>query len=356
MKHLLAAALTFFPALAEAQSRFDAESAAILQDGLIVTADEFILPGYVALSDGAARMEMATEAYCSGAGSIEAAQEGFAETFLAWQRISVIQIGPISAGKGPMRVQVWPDPKGFSRRAVRAAVLSEDPALLAEGALEGHSVALVNLTALETLLFNALERESYACDLATAIARYQSGLARDIAADWEASAFRTAFDTAATGNDTYRDVDTLMRAFLAGTVVYTDRLRKFKLQRGLGSSAGEARPERSEARKSGLGLRSIEVSFAALRDLYELPYGFFDVTPDAGGSMDFFVLGETAGSISATLSFEDRTLDDILTEDGQLAEELRRFAELTLFHEDYLKVGLPASIGLTAGFTSADGD
>ncbi|MEL6217245.1 MAG: hypothetical protein AAFR79_02080, partial [Pseudomonadota bacterium] len=68
------------PALAEAQSRFDAEIAAILQDGLIVTADAFILPGYVALSDASTRMEMATEAYCSGSGSIEAAQEGFAET------------------------------------------------------------------------------------------------------------------------------------------------------------------------------------------------------------------------------------------------------------------------------------
>ncbi|MEL6679269.1 MAG: imelysin family protein, partial [Pseudomonadota bacterium] len=304
----------------------------------------------------AERMTGATRDYCAGTGALEAAREGFAETFLAWQRISVIQFGPIMEAEGSMRVQIWPDPKGFSRRAIRAAVAAGDPALLEPGALEGHSVALTNLTALEDLLFGDLTPGAYACGLAGAIAGFQTDLARDTAEAWVASPFRTAYDTAADGNAVYPNVDALVREVLAGAVVYTDRLRKFKLQRGLGDAAGDARPERTEARQSGLGLQSIAVSFTALRDLYEVPYGFFDVTPDVGGSMDFFLLGETAGSVSDALRVEPRPLDEIVETDGPMAEELRRFAQLTLFHEDYLKVGLPASLGLTAGFTSADGD
>ena len=39
-----------------------------------------------------------------------------------------------------------------------------------------------------------------------------------------------------------------------------------------------------------------------------------------------------------------------------MATKLRSFGELTLHHEEYLKVVLPGSIGMTTGFTSADGD
>ncbi|MEL6573748.1 MAG: imelysin family protein [Pseudomonadota bacterium] len=356
MKHAIAALLLTTGSASAAQSVFDANQAQLLQDGLIETADMFILPGYQAFAATAVAMEETTTSYCDGTENFEAVETAFADVFLAWQYISIIQIGPINDAEGPMRVQLWPDPKGFARRAIRSAVSAADPALLEDGALEGHSVALVNLTALEELIYGDFAPGTYACDLAVALSANQATLAEGLVADWTTSDFRAAFDTAAEGNATYPTIDALIRELLAGTVVYTDRLRKFKLQRGLGLTAGESRPERTEARKSGLGLQSIAVSFTALRDLYELPLGFFDVTPDVGGSMEYFVLGETAASISGSLSIERRSLAEIAEEDGVVAADLRNYAELTLFHEDYLKIGLPASLGMTAGFTSADGD
>jgi len=356
MKHLIAALFIVMPSLTQAVTRFTPEEAAHLQDALIVTADAFIQPGYTALADAASEMTDALAGYCREEGPITAVTDGFESTFLAWQRISVIGFGPVEQEEGAMRVQLWPDPKGFARRATRAAIRAEDPALLEPGALRGRSVALINLTALEELLYTDLTPRTYGCDLATALARHQADLAASFAADWTASEFRSAFETAAQGNALYPDVDSLIRDLLAGAVVYTDRMRKFKLERGLGAEAGQARPKRTEARKSGLGLKSIAVSYQALQDLYEVPFGFFDLTPDLGGSMDFFMLGQAAGNISASLSFEPRTLEQIAVADGPRADELRAFAQLLLFHEEYLKVGLPASIGMTSGFTSADGD
>lgn len=357
MMRLLATLVLLLPSMGLAESRFNEADAQILQNGLIVTADEFILPAYQAQAIAMAGLTEGLTAYCAGEGALDTVHNSFSNSFLAWQRASVIQIGPVAEAEGIMRVQLWPDAKGFSLRAVRSATQTADPALLAPGALAGRSIALVNLTAIEALLYDDLEPKSYACDLATAIADFQQGLAESFVAAWTpGAAFRSEFDTAVTGNQTYATVDDLLRRFLAGAVVYTDRLRKFKILRGLGAEPGMARAARTEALDSGLGLASIEVSFRALRDLYETPYGIFDVVPELGGSMEYFMLGETAGSIADSLSIETRTLEDIATEDGADAAMLRGFADLVLYHETYLKTDLTQSIGMTTGFTAADGD
>mgnify|MGYP001800315306 CR=1 FL=1 len=354
MRALMALVFCALPIVAGAQAP-DMRQA--LQEGLIETADVFILPAYQDQSAAADGLEQALVAYCAGAGDVDGAQDKFADLFLAWQRASLIATGPITEAEGPMRVQLWPDPKGFSQRAIRSALRDQDPALLQPGGVEGRSIALTGLTALEYLIYGDLPPDSYGCDLATAIAAYQAELAAGLVAHWTpGSAYRQAFDTAGAGNAVYGDVDALMRELLAGTVVHVDRLRKFKMLRGLGDAPGAARPERTEARLSGQGLASIEASFRALADLYNVPFGLFDVAPDVGGSLEYLVLGDTASSVADAISIMDGTLEDIVAADGADAQELRRLADLVLFHEAFLKTGFLAALGLSAGFTAADGD
>ncbi len=359
MRWLVLCVACLWPTLAPAQatSRFGAEEAALLQSGLVTTAEAFILPAYTEQAEAAAALVGTLEAYCGAGGELPAVEARFAALFLAWQRSSIVQMGPVMQAEGPMRVQLWPDPKGFSDRAVRAALLAEDPALLADGGLEGRSIALTNLTALEALIYQPPPPETYACALATAIARFQADLAAGLVAEWTgSSAFRRAYDSAATGNDRYPTVDDLIRDMLAGAVVYVDRLRKFKLLRGLGTEPGAARPGRTEALDSGLGLASIEVSFRTLAAFYDTPYGLFDVAPDLGGSMDYYTLAQAAGSVADSLAFETESLAEIAAEDGKRAAELRGYADMVLSHERFLKTGFTDAIGLTAGFTAADGD
>ncbi len=355
MKRLALAAALASPLAAETQ--FAPEDAQILQDGLIETADTFIRPAYAAWADATADMTSTLAAHCGGAAAEAEVGAAYAGAFLAWQRASVVQLGPIMEAEGPMRVQLWPDPKGFSGRAVRAAVAASDPALLAPRGLEGRSIALTNLTALEHLVSGELAPGTYACDLAVAIAAFQADLAETVVAAWSnGSAFRADFDSAAAGTGRYASVDDLLREVLSGTVVYVDRLRKFKLERGLGTAPGEARPERTEAARSGLGLNSIAVGFDVLADLYEVPFGVFDVAPDIGGATEHYALAASAANAAAVLAREPRSLADIAAEDGAMAEQLRSTARLLIFHETYLKTVFPASIGLSTGFTSADGD
>ena len=357
MRLLAALLLATLPVMAAAESALTADARRTLQSGLIVTADTFILPAYSDQSAAADDLHAALVAYCSGQGSLEATRDGFAALFLAWQRASLINIGPIAANEGPMRVQIWPDPKGFSQRAIRAALRDQDAALLQDGGLEGRSIALTSLTAVEYLLYSDPSPESYACDLAVAIAAYHADLAAGLVAAWTpGSAYRQAFDGADRGNATYAKVDDVLRQVLAGAVVYVDRLRKFKILRGMGDTPGQGRPERTEARLSGLGLASIEVSFRALADLYNVPFGLFDIAPDVGGSIDYLVLADTATSIADAISIMDGPLTDIASADGARAAELRRFADLVLYQETFLKSGFMASLGLSSGFTAADGD
>ena len=357
MIRLFAICLLLWPINASAQSRFNAEDAAILQMGLITTADAFILPAYAAQAEAAGRLETALTAYCGNEGLIDPVLVAFADTFLAWQRSSIVAIGPITDAEGPLRVQLWPDPKGFAGRAIRAAVAAEDPALLAPGGLTGRSIALTNLTTLEALIYASPPPGSYQCDLARAIAAYQANLAATLVTGWTpGSDFREAYDTAATGNAQFSTVDDLIRDFLAGGVVYVDRLRKFKLLRGLGEATGEARAERTEAVASGLGLASIETAFRTLSGIYDVPFGLFDMAPDVGGSMEYVVLAQSAQSVADAVAIQPSTLAEIAEADGAAAAELRRNADLTLYHEAFLKTGFASAIGLTAGFTAADGD
>ncbi|MEO1308526.1 MAG: imelysin family protein [Pseudomonadota bacterium] len=350
-------ALCLLPTIATAQSRLASDEAALLQAGLSATADAFILPSYVAQAEAAANLTDGLAAFCSGSGPKDDVTDAYAALFLAWQRSSAVQVGPIMEAEGPMRVQLWPDPKGFSRRAVRAALLAEDPALLTDGGLEGRSIALVNLTALEHLIYGDLTPRGYACDLAIAITAFQQDLAAELLAAWQPDAeFRQAFDTALDGNEQYDNVDALIREFLAGLVVYTDRIRKFKIERGLGPGKNAARPERTEAAASGQGLPSLLESHRALSDLYNVPGGFFDATSVISGEKEHFVLGLTAANVANSLASETQSLTDIAAADGPAAAELRRFGELMTYHEAFLKTGLAKSLGLTTGFTSADGD
>lgn len=357
MRWLVVLALLVSPNVSYGLSPLTREQSELLQEGLVVTADEFILPAYEVQAQEAHSMAAALAAFCADNGTLEAVHQGFAGTFLAWQRASIIQFGPVTEAEGPMRIQLWPDPKGFADRAVRSALRDQDAALLSGDGLKGRSIALTGLTALEDLVYADLQPGSYDCGLAHAIARFQAALAEDLRTAWTpGSPYRADYDSASTGNGTYPDVDSLIRKFLAGTVVYVDRLRKFKLLRGLGQGAGDARPERTEARQSGLGLASIETGFRTLAALYETPFGLFDIAPDIGGSMDYYVLGETAASVADSLAFETASLADIAQQDGDAAAELRRFADLVLYHESFLKSGFLGALGLSIGFTAADGD
>ncbi|MEO1732564.1 MAG: imelysin family protein [Pseudomonadota bacterium] len=357
MRLVLVIATVLLPSVGLALSPLSERERATLQSGLIVTADAFILPSYVAQAKATRNMTDALAAYCAGRGGISPVHQGFANSFLAWQRASVVQIGPISNAEGLMRVQLWPDPKGFSQRAVRAAVRERDPAVVQPGALVGRSIALTNFTALEYLLYSELPQNAYSCDLAYAISRFHAELASDMVDAWTpGSAFRAEFDGAVHGVGRYASVDDLLRAFLSGAVVYTDRLRNFKLLRGLGTQPGDARATRTEARLSRLGRESIEVSFRTLAELYDTPFGVFDAAPDVGGSMEYFVLSETAASVADGLAIMDETLEEIAASDGAKAEDLRRVANLVLFHEVFLKTGYLQALGLSAGFTAADGD
>ncbi|MGR3484959.1 MAG: imelysin family protein [Paracoccaceae bacterium] len=344
-----------FPAAA--QTALSDQDARTLQAGLSATLDGFALPAYEDQAFAAQGLSEALEAHCAGPADLPAVRDAYAETFLAWQRASLIQMGPVRDAEGPARVQLWPDAKDFARRAITAALRAEDPALLTPGGLTGRSVALTNLTALEDLVAGELPPGSYACDLARAIAAHQAALAEGFAAALTpGSDYRALIDGAVDGNDRYPSVEAAIRQMLSGAVVQVDRLRKFKLMRGLGAAPGEARPERTEARAMGLGLPSIEATFRGLADLYDVPGGLFDAAPTLGGTMEYVTLAQTAENVADTLAFNPRTLAQIAEEDGAEAETLRGYAELALYHEAYLKTGFLSSIGLTSGFTAADGD
>ena len=76
---LLAALVLLLPSLGHAESRFDEADAQILQNGLIVTADEFILPAYQAQAAAMAGLTEGLTSYCAGEGCTGHGPRGFSQ-------------------------------------------------------------------------------------------------------------------------------------------------------------------------------------------------------------------------------------------------------------------------------------
>lgn len=333
------------------------DSQKVIQRALVETADQFVYPNYLALTSAAAELQASLSSYCDGQGTQAQVHSAFETSFLAWQRASLIQLGPIMEAEGPMRFQLWPDSKGFARRAIKRAVSKQSSSLLEPGAMEGRSIALVNLTALELLLYEELLPQTYPCSLSIAIATYQSDLAKKITNDWKpGSDYRYEHDKALDGSKLYPTSEDLLREYLAGAVAYTDRLKKFKLLRGLGEAPGETRAKRTEAYRSKLGLLSIAISMETLMDFLTLEEGIFTSAKQLGGTDEHIVLSITLSGLIDKLDTENGNLEQIAIDDGKEAESLREYVESLRYLEAYLKQGFFEPIGMTAGFSSADGD
>ena len=269
----LAAVLAAAPAGAE--SPIDHERLAI------ALVDSVVVPAYQDHATRTAALERAVAALCAAPGDagLAAAQRAFHAAMDAWQAAAVFDLGPVSTGAGRARIQFWPDRRGTGARQLRRALATEDPSLLAPGALAEKSVALGDLQALERLLFDEparlLEPASYRCALARAIAAHQAALASDLASAWTApDGHRTAVVTAADGNDHYRDAREVALALFRSMVSMLESIVAQKLTRPLGDSLDEARPRRAESWRSERSAHNVVRNLDILIALFETPSSF----------------------------------------------------------------------------------
>lgn len=240
--------------------------------------DASIVPAYREMAAEMARLEKATAAHCAAPGpaTFATAKDAFGRAMSAWQHAMPVSFGPVVGNGRATRIQFWPDKTGTGERQIRRALAAKDPALIAPGGLDGRSVALQGIGTYERLLY-AADAPPYACALAAAIARFQTGLAAVIADEWtKPGGYRETMRTAAAGNSHYRNAKEAAADILKAAAATLDIIIDQKLERPLGSSLEAAAPNRAESWRSERSLYNIVANLETLTAWFATPGGLRD--------------------------------------------------------------------------------
>lgn len=329
--------------------------------------ENVVIPAYQRMATTMQGLDDATAAFCKApdAAGWSATVDAFNAAMDAWQHAQPIVLGPATWEGRASRVEFWPDKRGIAARQVRHALQEKDGDLLAQGGLDGKSVALQNLATYESIAFDsgerivagqATEEDRYACGFAAAIARFQAKLAGDILQDWiKPGGYREAVLSATAGNQYYIGADEPAAEFLKSLVGALDVAVQLKLERPLGDSIDAARPKRAESWRSARSLDNIAANLETAQVLYVAPGGFGDLLKAAGAEPLDAGLRKAFGEAIDQARLVGRPLAEAVTDkDGRkrLRALIRKLKSLRVL----IAGPVADEIGLVVGFNAMDGD
>ena len=353
---LLAATVVFVPTGALA----DADLGAITR-GMI---EGHILPAYATLVGAADQQRVEIEALCDAPTPerLDVAHSAFADVVDAWSAVEFIRFGPARTDNRYERLFFWPDRNGRGLNQVQGVIASEDETVTTTESLQGKSVALQGLLALDYVLFGTgsdtlVDGNAHRCAYAKAIAGAIADTSSDLFKDWMGKdGYAALMLNPGLDNVLYRDEGEALQELLRSMAEQLQIVHDAKLVRVLGESSAKARFKRAPFWRSGQSVPSIIANAEAILSLNGAG-GFAERLPKqsrryAGTAQ--FELRQIKSRLSA-LQETGHDLETLVSSDethGRFASvRFPLMAVLRIIGEVY-----PAELGLTIGFNSLDGD
>lgn len=291
--------------------------------------------------------------------TLQAAREGFRQSASAWAGIEFLRFGPVMEENRLERVLFFPDRKGIGLRQTQALLAEEDDTALEAETLAAKSVAVQGLGALEFTLFGTgsgdlagAEADSYRCRFALAVSANLANIASELAAGWsESGTARKSW--LALGNNASDDSRLAVETLLSTQVHGLEAIRDLRLRRFVGEEGGTSRPKRALFWRSQVTLPVIARNLTFLEALFAA--GMTDILPgDTRETIQGAVGFEFTQAIGAAGALEG-PVDDLVKDEAKLKR--LRYLDLLLgslierFDQQYA-----GAVGITAGFSFADGD
>jgi predicted lipoprotein len=325
--------------------------------------EQVLLPGYRRFTAVTANVTARLDALSRAPGdaaALASAQQGFAETQLAWEAVQPVRSGPADLFSRHARIQFWPDPQDRVSRDLARAIANRDTSLLEIRSNALNAVTVQGLPALERLLFDPGAAEAlatgdagagYRAALLRAIGGNLAALGRDLLGGWtggetpHAAALTEPRVPYATPQDATRE---LLRIVIGAVAVVADR----KLGPALAGSAAEAQPRWLECWRSRLSGRAIQANLDAAAAM--LGQGFCPVLEGGGEASLAATLRRAAEELQQSAAALPPVLEDAITDPAQrtVPERLQgQAAGLRIL----LAQRLPPALGL-AGSGELQGD
>ncbi len=322
----------------------------------------FILPAYAGFHASTAKLKDAVAGLCAkpSAESLEAARAGFRDTVHAWSTAEIIRFGPVTEQNRLDRILFWPDRKGTGLKQVQAALAQSDATATNAATLAGKSVAMQGLGALEFILYGtgaddlATAPQSYRCAYGAAVAANLDGMAGEIVLGWQApDGIAAAWENPGADNALYRDDSEALGELLDVFVNGLELVRDVRLNGFLGQQPADDKPRQALFWRSAQTVPAIGANLEAMRALFDAS-GLAAALPAASSwiaeSIDF----EFGNAINAAKAAEGPVADVLQT--PMLRGKLDYLRVVTSSLSDLFGKRLAAEFGVTAGFSSLDGD
>lgn len=338
-------------------------AAAVKASDVIARAvDGFVRPAYAGLRDHAAAMADAMKNLCEAPSQehLDAARERFSGLVEAWSTAEIIRFGPITENNRLERMLFWPDRKSIGLRQVQAALAAKDGTAADPAGVATKSVAMQGLGALEFVLYGtgadtlAAADDPYRCAYGRAIAGNVEQISAEVAQAWDKpGGFAATWETPGPDNAVYRDGNEAVTELVGVFIEGLDLIRDVRVKGFLGMEPGADKPRLAIYWRSDNTARSLAANLAGMDVLFQVSK-LGEALPEEdrwiAESIHIQLVngGDTARQVAGPI-------------DAALADPARRallehFSLITSSLSNLFGTRLTAAFGLTAGFSSLDGD
>lgn len=339
-----------------------ADAAVKASDVIDRAIDGFVRPAYATFHEEAASADKAVAALCKAPSqaNLDAARAGFADLVKAWSQAEIIQFGPITEDNRLERILYWPDRKSIGLRQVQAAIADEDKTATDAATLHTKSVAMQGLGALEYILHGTGAEDlagkdgAYRCAFGAAVAGNVDNIATQVDAEWaRPDGFAKLWNTPGPDNPVYRDgtesVTELMEVFINGL----EMVRDVRVKGFLGDKPDGDKPKGAIFWRSGLTGASLAGNLEGMDRLFEASHVGDALSGDAHWMADstHILLANGVADARSVTGPIDKALDD-----PDQRAKFEHFRLVTSSLSSLIGTRMSAEFGLTAGFSSLDGD
>jgi hypothetical protein len=292
--------------------------------------------------------------------NLEAARQAFKGAADAWSYAEIIRFGPVTEENRLERLLFWPDRKSIGLKQVQATLANKEAAAADPDRLAGKSVAVQGFGALEFVLFGtdsdalAAAGDPYRCRYGAAIAANIAGIAGDLDAGWaNPDGFAKQWANPGPGNPLYQSGTESVTELLGVFVNGLELLRDVRLNGFLGKKAGEEKPKQAIYWRSDGTARSLGANIAGLKALFDASGLGRELAPDVRWVAESIDI-QFSNAIDAAKAAEGPV--EAVLADKTKRGKLDYLVLVTSSLSDLFGKRVSQAYGLTAGFSSLDGD
>jgi predicted lipoprotein len=325
--------------------------------------DGFVRPAYAAFAKSEENQRSAVDTLCAApsATALEAARQAFRQSVVAWSELETIRFGPVTEQNRLERILFWPDRKSIGLKQVQAALASQDPTASDATSLAGKSVAMQGLGALEFVLHGSGADEltgadgAYRCRFGAAIAANLATISADVSKAWaDPDGFASQWANPGPDSALFRTDQEALSELVDVFVQGLEMIRDVRLNGFLGRWPEEDKPRQAIYWRSQATVPSLGGNVDGLQKLFEASgiAGMLDADNAHIGQSVGIVL---ANSVKTAEALGAPVVTDALKNEAQ-RNQLDHFRLTTSTLSELIGVRLTGALGLSAGFSSLDGD